>query len=204
MSVSLFFGFGILFWAGFNTAIELTNTESFCISCHEMEENVYREYRHTIHFRNPTGVRATCPDCHVPRQWPYKVMRKVRATNELFHWALGTIDTPEKFHAKRLELAREVWAVMEATDSRECRNCHAFTYMDLREQGKVAAEKHRQANQDGRTCIDCHKGISHKLPESYLDAEHDRFEAEHVPCSDCHADMEQPPEEEEWDWEKDD
>ncbi|MCG7910964.1 MAG: NapC/NirT family cytochrome c, partial [Candidatus Thiodiazotropha taylori] len=28
---------GILLWGGFNTAMEMTNTEEFCISCHEME-----------------------------------------------------------------------------------------------------------------------------------------------------------------------
>lgn len=199
-----FFGFGILFWAGFNTAIELTNTESFCISCHEMEVNAYKEYRHTIHFRNPTGVRATCPDCHVPREWPYKVLRKIRATNELFHWMRGTIDTPEKFRAKRQDLAEEVWRVMKATDSRECRNCHGFNYMDLQGQGSVASEKHRQANVDGRTCIECHFGISHELPEAFLDEVHDRYEKENVPCSDCHEDIEQPPEGEEWDWDADD
>ena len=26
---------GVLFWGGFNTALEATNTEKFCISCHE-------------------------------------------------------------------------------------------------------------------------------------------------------------------------
>ena len=29
---------GIIFWGGFNTALEATNTEAFCISCHEMED----------------------------------------------------------------------------------------------------------------------------------------------------------------------
>ena len=31
---------GIVFWGGFNWSMELTNTEAFCISCHEMKENV--------------------------------------------------------------------------------------------------------------------------------------------------------------------
>ena len=35
---------GVIFWGGFNTAMEATNTLGFCISCHEMEENVYQEY----------------------------------------------------------------------------------------------------------------------------------------------------------------
>jgi len=92
---------GVLLWGGFNTALEVTNTEAFCISCHEMRDNVYKEYRETIHYRNRTGVRATCPDCHVPRDWVHKVVRKIAATNELYHWLMGSIDTREKFLSKR-------------------------------------------------------------------------------------------------------
>lgn len=91
---------------------------------HEMRDNVYEEYVQTVHYNNRTGVRATCPDCHVPKEWIYKVKRKIQATNELYHKALGSIDTREKFEAKRLELARHVWDAMKETDSRECRNCH--------------------------------------------------------------------------------
>lgn len=68
---------GIIFWGGFNTALEATNTETFCISCHEMGNNVYPEYKETIHYSNRTGVRATCPDCHVPRDWTHKMVRKL-------------------------------------------------------------------------------------------------------------------------------
>ena len=115
---------GIMFWGGFNWSMELTNTEEFCITCHEMEQNVYREYKETIHYSNRTGVRATCPDCHVPKTWIHKIARKIKASNELYHKFLGTIDTREKYEAKRMELATNVWKVMEETDSRECRNCH--------------------------------------------------------------------------------
>ena len=159
------FASGILFWGGFNTAMEMTNNETFCISCHEMEDNVYQEFKETIHYSNRTGVRATCPDCHVPKEWNHKVVRKIRATNELLHKALGTIDTTEKFEAKRLELAKIVWRVMEKTDSRECRNCHNFDSMDFGEQGRRAVKQHSEGLDAGKTCIDCHKGIAHQLPD---------------------------------------
>ena len=96
---------GVLFWGGFNTALEATNTEKFCISCHEMYDNVYMEYKETIHYNNRTGVRATCPDCHVPKDWTHKMIRKVQASKELWGKMVGTIDTREKFEAKRLLLA---------------------------------------------------------------------------------------------------
>ncbi|OQY75269.1 MAG: hypothetical protein B6D47_01560, partial [Rhodocyclaceae bacterium UTPRO2] len=56
---------GIVFWGGFNTAMEATNTLEFCVSCHEMRDTVYQEYQKTIHYSNRTGVRAICSDCHV-------------------------------------------------------------------------------------------------------------------------------------------
>jgi len=161
---------GIIFWGGFNAVIEATNTETFCISCHEMRDNVYVEYKETIHYKNRTGVRATCPDCHVPHPWFYKMQRKIAATfNELPHKVMGTIDTREKFLAHREEMAKEVWASMKASDSRECRNCHTLDQMDLTKQGKSAVNKHK-AVLEGRikkTCIECHQGIAHKLPEGY-------------------------------------
>ena len=158
------FALGIIFWGGFNTAMELTNTEEFCISCHEMEDNVYEEYKETIHYNNRTGVRATCPDCHVPKEWHYKVVRKIQASNELLHKALGSIDTREKFEAKRLQLAQNVWRAMKKTDSRECRNCHDYDSMDFVEQGRRAVKQHSEGLDAGKTCIDCHQGVAHQLP----------------------------------------
>lgn len=158
---------GIMFWGGFNWSMEMTNTEEFCISCHEMRENVYEEYTQTAHYSNRTGVRATCPDCHVPREWIYKVQRKIQATNELYHKALGSIDTREKFEAKRLALARNVWRAMKETDSRECRNCHDFEAMDFVAQGRRGHKEHEVGFSQGLTCIDCHKGIAHQLPDMH-------------------------------------
>ncbi|HYG86893.1 MAG TPA: NapC/NirT family cytochrome c, partial [Azospirillum sp.] len=165
---------GIVFWGGFNTAMEATNQMEFCISCHEMKDNVYAEYKKTIHFENRTGVRATCPDCHVPKDWVHKVMRKIQASKELYHWALGTVDTPEKFDAKRLELAKNEWARMKANDSLECRNCHSFEGMAADKQKQRAKKQHEMAKADGMTCIDCHKGIAHKPVHQLLDEEEDK------------------------------
>ena len=159
--------FGVLFWGGFNWTLEITNTEEFCISCHEMENTVYQEYKESIHFKNASGVKASCPDCHVPKIWGYKVLRKVKATNELWHKMLGTIDTPEKFEQHRMEMAERVWAEMKDNDSRECRNCHSFEDMDLDEQDKRAKRKHdpKRIAEKGETCIDCHQGIAHEMPQ---------------------------------------
>ena len=178
VGVAIFFMFiGVFLWGGFNTGMEATNTMDFCISCHEMEENVYQEYKGTIHDLNRSGVRAGCPDCHVPRPWFYKIKRKIQASNELFHKALGSIDTPEKFDAKRLQLAKNEWKRMKASDSRECRNCHEISTMDPATQKPRARKQHYNAMRDGQTCIDCHKGIAHKKVHKQL-TEEEREELE--------------------------
>ena len=162
---------GILFWGGFNTAMEATNTMSFCISCHEMEDNVYQEYKETIHYTNRTGVRAVCSDCHVPKDWTHKMIRKVQASREVWGKITGTIDTKEKFEAKRLVLAEREWARMKASDSRECRNCHSFDSMDPEKQKLRGAKMHKIAQAENQTCIDCHKGIAHHKPKGMKEDE---------------------------------
>ena len=164
-AIVLLFAAGVVFWGGFNWTLEMTNTEKFCISCHEMEENVFKEYRNTIHYQNRTGVRATCPDCHVPREWTHKMVRKVQASRELWGKLVCSIDTPEKFEAKRLQLARNEWARMKANNSQECRNCHNYEYFDYSVQGRRSNQMHQTGFAEGKTCIDCHKGIAHKKPQ---------------------------------------
>ena len=191
ISTLIIFTAGIVFWGGFNTAMEATNTLDFCISCHEMESTVYQEYKHSVHFKNSSGVQAACPDCHVPKEWFPKVIRKIEASVEVYHWLIGSIDTPEKFEAKRSVLAKKVWQTMKSTDSRECRNCHNFNSMELEQQGLFAQKKHRGALASGeKTCIDCHKGISHKLPQedsSVADVDFDYGEEIHETCAACHG-----------------
>jgi cytochrome c-type protein NapC len=172
LGAALFFMIvGVIFWGGFNTAMEATNTLDFCISCHEMEDNVYQEYTKTIHFTNRSGVRATCSDCHVPDPWVHKVVRKIQASKEVLHKVLGTIDTPEKFDQKRLKMAKNVWTAMKTTDSRECRNCHDFSSMNPEDQKKRARKQHIQGMEEGNTCIDCHKGIAHNKVHDQLTEE---------------------------------
>jgi len=157
---------GVVFWGAFNTALEATNTEAFCTSCHEMRDNVFEELKHTIHYSNRSGVRATCPACHVPHQWTDKIARKMQASKEVWGKLFGTINTREKFLQRRLELATHEWRRLKANDSLECRNCHNFAYMDFTRQSPRAGKIHARWLQGGeKTCIDCHKGVAHRLPD---------------------------------------
>jgi len=145
-----------------------TSTETFCISCHEMRENVYAEYKGTIHDTNRSGVRAICTDCHVPHEPIALIKRKFAATGELYHAMLGTINTREKFEARRYQMALHVWQRMKDTDSLECRNCHVRSSMSSDLQSERAQKRHAKADAEGMTCIDCHFGIAHNEPEGPL------------------------------------
>lgn len=170
-SAVLFMIIGVILWGGFNWGMEITNTEKFCISCHEMEENVFTEYTGSIHDANRSGVKATCPDCHVPRPWIHKVVRKIKASNEIYHKLMGTVNTPEKFDEHRLTMAKRVWQAMKETDSRECRNCHDWETMNPEKQKPRARNQHVFAMENGNTCIDCHKGLAHKPVHKNLEEE---------------------------------
>jgi cytochrome c-type protein NapC len=174
LTLALVFGFGGIFlWLAFNAGLEATNKLEFCTGCHEMRDNVYPEYQKTIHYSNRTGVRVTCPDCHVPHEWTGKIFRKIQAANEVWNKLTGAIDTREKFEAKRMTLATHEWERMKASGSHECRNCHNFEAMSSEKQKQTIFKKHMKAKDDGQTCIDCHKGIAHKLPKEYHDPDED-------------------------------
>lgn len=153
---------------GFTTVVESTNTLEFCVSCHDMTYN-YEEYKKTVHYSNPSGVRAVCSDCHVPKRgWYDEMRRKFIAGKDVISEVFGVIDTREKFDRHRLVMAKREWERMRESDSIGCRNCHSWESMSLKDQDSLAAKKHARVisgDLKGKTCIDCHKGIAHQLPK---------------------------------------
>ena len=155
---------GFLTFGGVNTIFHYTNQLEFCTSCHSMQTNL-EEYKETVHYKNASGVRAICSDCHVPKAFLPKLKAKIFAAKDVYNEIIGTLDTPEKYEEHRWGMANRVWDKMKESDSRECRGCHSFDNMDFSEQTRMARNKHPRAQMDGQTCIDCHKGIAHTLPE---------------------------------------
>ncbi len=157
---------GVILWGGLNTAMEWTNRSDFCVSCHEMTIP-YEEFKKTVHYKNRSGTTVQCADCHVassktPTDYLFKSLQKLMAARDVLGKITGVIDTPEKFEAHRLTMAQRVWDRMLARDSKECRNCHDFKTMDPEKQKDRSVVKHEGAIEDGKTCIECHKGIVHK------------------------------------------
>jgi len=156
---------GVIGLGGATAGLAVTNTETFCIGCHEMKDNVYAEYKGTIHDSNRSGVRASCPDCHVPHEIGPKLVAKTKASMEVWGAIIGRIDTKEKFEKHRYQMAKNVWLGMKASDSRECRNCHSREGMSKELQSEKAQARHAKGWSEGKTCIDCHFGIAHKEPD---------------------------------------
>ena len=160
---------GALFiFGGASTAMNMTSSTEFCISCHEMENNAWAEYKETIHYQNSRGLQTQCADCHIPHDIVGKLTRKVEALREVYGHFTGVIDTPEKYDAHRLAMAEKVWGEMRANDSANCRTCHSDLENTLDLQYQWARTNHQRMLTEGKTCIDCHKGIAHKLPNTQL------------------------------------
>ena len=166
ISILILLGIGFILAAASSKTLESTNQTEFCTSCHSMQW-VKEEWMESIHYTNISGVRAECSDCHVPHDTGPKLVAKLRAAKDVWHEILGTIDDEEKFEHHRWQMANAVWDRMIATDSRECKTCHTVAAMDLKEQDRSARKKHKKiAKGDSKkTCIECHKGVAHELPE---------------------------------------
>jgi len=161
---SLMFIIGISAAVIFDISVGSTNTTEFCVSCHSMRTN-FTELQQTLHWKGASGVHAGCPDCHVPREfWP-KIYAKVMAIKDVWHEMRGSVNTPEKFEARRGYLANLVWEKMRASGSRECLYCHSYEHMDFSIQDRFARKKHERATDKGESCIDCHQGVAHQAPK---------------------------------------
>lgn len=181
------FVLGFASFGAMNAFFAFTNTNEFCTSCHSMTINL-KEYEETVHFKNASGVRADCADCHVPKEFFPKVKAKIVAAKDVYHEFIGDFAVSdelkadedaylEHYDAHRWNMASAVWKKMEESDSRECRTCHSFEAMDFEEQDKSARKKHPRAIKKGQTCIDCHKGIAHEEPDEPEEDEEEEEEA---------------------------
>ena len=141
------------------------STTEFCVSCHEMEAPL-AEYQESSHFNSRTGVRAECSSCHIPEGMGPALLAKIGALRHVYGHLLGTLSTDEKYEEARLRMAERVWDDMKAHDSRECRSCHKQDAIVFEKfNNHTDAMRMAQGLEEGDTCIDCHKGMVHTMPD---------------------------------------
>jgi cytochrome c-type protein NapC len=160
----LAFTAGVIFWASFMGAVKYAETDSFCTSCHEMKQP-YQELTRSVHFSNVLGIQASCGNCHVPPTFFAGMWRHIQAYKEVLGHMGGELNTPAKYEAHRMVLAQKIWTELKANDSAECRSCHTPSQMAFAKQPPNAASAHQSLKQGGTTCIDCHQGVAHTLPQ---------------------------------------
>ncbi|MBP9033344.1 MAG: NapC/NirT family cytochrome c [Pseudomonadales bacterium] len=155
---------GVLLGVGgvlaFNTALEATSTDEFCLGCHN-HAIPYRQHQLTAHYKNPYGVVAGCSDCHVQQEFLPKMTRKIEAAREVWGHLRGVIDTDEKYLAHQPEMKERELARFRASDSATCRSCHEVARMDLEAQSPKARREHAKLGSGGKTCVDCHEEAGH-------------------------------------------
>jgi trimethylamine-N-oxide reductase cytochrome c-type subunit TorC len=149
----------------FNEVLHATSSNEFCYVCHSHEQFIKPEYEASSHFANTSGVRADCADCHLPHGQIELILTKIVVSADIVPELLGRLDTAEKYEAARVAMAEVVWEQYRANDSEYCRHCHTIEAMDLAAQGNTARRRHGSAAERDQTCIDCHKGIVHVLPQ---------------------------------------
>ncbi|MDT8438690.1 MAG: NapC/NirT family cytochrome c [Wenzhouxiangellaceae bacterium] len=159
-------GVGAAGIGGVNTMLHATSTTEFCFACHSHEQFIRPEYEAASHFKNAAGVRAECADCHLPHGFFELAIKKVIVSKDIIPELMGKIDTQEKYDANRAHMAEKVWRDFKANDSKYCRHCHSVEAMDLEAQGRSTGRRHSTMAERGKTCIDCHYGIVHNLPEN--------------------------------------
>ena len=152
---------GVVAVATFDGLMYVTSTDEFCGgACHEMSVPL-ESLQQTAHHRNSPGIAVACADCHIPREFVPKMIRKIEASREVWGHFTGLIDTPEKYAAHRPAMRERELQRMRDSDSRECRNCHSLEQMDFSLQERAVQRYHRGMESRGKTCIDCHAGIAH-------------------------------------------
>lgn len=175
--VTLGFIAGAIAWQQFNNVMDATSTEEFCVSCHSMETPL-EELKQTVHWSNNSGVRATCPDCHLPHDKTAKYARKMQASREVLAELSGKYNEEGSFEEHRAEMAEREWARFAANGSKECKNCHSYDRMNFEKMSKAAQKAMKPAAERNQSCVDCHKGIAHHLPAKKADTGNtSKFEA---------------------------
>ena len=159
----LIFTAGIAFTTIFEFGLEASSKTEFCASCHSMQAS-YEGYKKSVHYKNASGIIATCADCHTPKPFFPKMKVKILAVKDIYHEITGTIDTKEKYAEHYDRMVNKVWDYMRESNSRECRSCHQISKMNQQLQSEKAQEEHAILADDEIACIECHTEVGHKKP----------------------------------------
>jgi nitrate/TMAO reductase-like tetraheme cytochrome c subunit len=148
---------------GLQQANKMTSTDAFCTNCHSMAYVAADPaYPRSVHRAGPSGIRASCGDCHIPRD---NLLRETythvtRSIKDIYMEVRFNFSDPAVWAARRPGLTEEVLARMRDEDSVTCRYCHDAAAIRPRSAPGRAA--HAVVPAPGMTCIDCHVNLVHQ------------------------------------------
>lgn len=158
---------GILFMVFLIEFDHYSSSTQFCTSCHSMEL-VAEPYRKSAHFNSPSGVRASCGDCHVSEgvfaaTWDHFIGGK-----DLLVQIKGAIFGPDyddpvisALHLPEAAFEAREWFIKR--DSATCRRCHE---QDAIIGTRLDTNAVHQEDAKNKTCVECHTNLVHrKVPD---------------------------------------
>ena len=140
-----------------------TSSNEFCTSCHSM---TYADevYQASVHYNSPSGVRASCGDCHVSEGVIMATYDHAVGTKDLLKQLFGpNYDDPviNVLHLPEAAFAAREW--FRQRDSATCKRCHT---LDAIQGTRANTAAIHQEETDGKTCVDCHYNLVHrKVPD---------------------------------------
>jgi nitrate/TMAO reductase-like tetraheme cytochrome c subunit len=140
-----------------------TSSNAFCTTCHSM---TYAEetYKRSVHYDSPSGVRATCGDCHVSEGLIMATYDHTVGTKDLLKQLFGPkYDDPvvNLVHLPDAAFAARDW--FRKRDSATCKRCHT---LDAIQGTRANTAAIHQEETEGKTCVDCHYNLVHrKVPD---------------------------------------
>jgi len=136
-----------------------TSSNEFCTTCHSM---TYADdsYQASPHYNSPSGVRASCGDCHVSEGIIMATYDHAIGTKDLIKQLFGPdYDDPvvNLLHLPEAAFAARDW--FRARDSATCKRCHTLEAIQGVRANTAAIH---QEETDGKTCVDCHYNLVHR------------------------------------------
>lgn len=155
---------GAMFLGGLDFTDYVFSHNTFCGNvCHVMESTVYKELQDSKHYNTPTGVRATCAQCHVSGRLTFAMVDHFLGTSELFVNLTNDFSKPGSFEKFRPEAANRERFKMLGNNSETCSHCHVMEA--IKPQRIRGQNAHKDAMDKNVPCIACHFNLVHKEVE---------------------------------------
>jgi cytochrome c nitrite reductase small subunit len=124
----------------------LSSDPKVCINCHPMLSS-YASWQHSSH-----RDRATCVDCHLPRDsFVNKMLAKAR--DGYHHSVAMTFKT----YGSNIRISQDAAARVQDN----CISCHREIVSQMMANSTLYQKTADSAVQMGRRCWDCHRGLPH-------------------------------------------